>query len=205
MESAISSFTSGGLSSMFSGMSSSSGTALQGGATALSMLSEITAGRVARQDGNVAASMSFYAADFARKEGALASRQADLEASQEEINGRIRATQITEDLVQTIGGQRVAFAASGSSPTSGTAARIQEQTARRAAEDREIERSSAEIARLQALIRGSTARRQAGLEAAGITAEGYAAKARGANAEAASYLGAGQQALKYGMDVAKRK
>lgn len=203
MEQMFSSF-SGGLSQTFSSMSSSAGSLLQGGATALSALSSITAGRMARNSGDTSAAFSFYAADFARQEGELAYRSAELDASSEEIAGRARSNALREDLVQTIGAQQVAYAASGGG-LSGTAARMQDQTARRAAQDIAIEKSNTEIARLQSLIRGSTTRRQARLEATTLETEGRAARARGRNAEKAGYLAAGEKMLGYAADVLRRK
>lgn len=204
MEQAVTMFA-GGLSSYFSGMGSGSATSMQGGATALSVLSELTAGRVARNEADDSAGMSFYSAGFARREGMIASRQAGLDAEQETIAGRARAVQLQEELAQTIGGQQVAFAASGVDPTQGTAARLAEQTERRAAEDIALERSNTNIARIQALIRGSTARRSANMDAATAEAEGYATRAKGRNKAAAANLSATEKIFDFGLSVAKRK
>lgn len=204
MEQAFSSvLASQGMNSFFA--SSASAGQWQGGATALSVLSSITAGRVARREADAAAGMSFFAADFARDEGRFAEAQAGLDARQEEIAGRARAAELQEQLAQTIGGQRVAFAASGVDPSRGTAARIQEQTDRRGQDDLAIQRSNTEIARLQAKMRGSTARRQAEMEARTLEAEGDAKRRSGRAAEISSYLDAGQTYARYRMSTAQRK
>jgi hypothetical protein len=204
MEQAFMSLAGGGLSSMFSG-GSGMGTMMQGGASALSALSSITAGRVARNEGEQAARMSFYAADFARDEGRAAQRSARLDARQEEIAGRATATALQEDLVQTLGAQRVAFAASGGDVSSGTAGRLQEQAAKRAADDIALEKSNTRIRTAQALIRGSTAKRQADLEAMTLEAEAGAYSRKGKNAQTAGYLEAASTAFKFGASAFKRK
>lgn len=206
MEMAFASMVSGGLSSAFgAGATAAGATALQGGSTALSILSQVTAGRMARNQGNSSAQMSYYAADFAREEGRIASRQAEIDARQETIAGRAEAARLEEELVQTLSGQRVAFAASGGDPFSGTAARVAEQTTRRGEEDIKMQRSNTEIARLQALIRGSTAQRNASMEAMSLEAEGNNASARGSNALFGSIIGAGEKWLGYKASVANRK
>lgn len=204
MEKAFASLA-GGLSGTFGNMNSDQATSMQGGATAFSVLSSITAGRVARRQGDVAKSMNFYAADFARGEGEIAYRQAELDARQETIVGRARAAQLEEQLLHTLSGQRVAFAAAGGDPFAGTAARIGEQTARRGEQDLALERSNTEIARLQALIRGSTARRSANMDALTLEAEGRNAAAKGANQERLSWMAAGEKYFDYQASVARRK
>jgi hypothetical protein len=204
MEMAFASALSGGLSSVF-GASAASATAMQGGATAFSVLSQITSGRMARNSGDQAASMSYYAADFARGEGEIASRQAAIDARQETIAGRARASQLEEDLVHTLSGQRVAYAAAGGDPFSGTAARIAEQTDRRGQEDIKLERSNTELARVQALIRGSTAKRSSEIAAMTQEANGRTSAARGANQELISLMGAGERVFNYKASVAQRK
>lgn len=206
MEAAFASMVAGGLSSAFgAGATAAGATALQGGSTALSILSQVTAGRLTRNQANSSAQMSYYAADFAREEGRIASRQAEIDARQETIAGRAEAARLQEELVQTLGGQRVAFAASGSDPFSGTAARVADQTTRRGEEDIKMQRSNTEIARLQALIRGSTAQRSAGMEAMTLEAEGKNASAKGSNALIGSLIGAGEKWLNYKASVANRK
>lgn len=190
MEQAFTSMAaSGGLNSFFS--NSASATSLQRGATTLSMLSSITAGRVARRESQNAASMSFFAGNFARSQG-------ELDARQQEIEGRARAAQLQEELAMTIGGQQVSFAASGVDPSQGTAARIADQTARRGAEDLALLRSNTALGVLQTRLRAS-------VDGMTSDAQGRAQLSQGRARELSSWMDAANTYADYRVSVAKRK
>lgn len=189
MEAAFSAVASGGLNAMFS--SSAASTVMQAGSSALSVLSSVTAGRVARREARSAASMNFFAASVARQQG-------DIDARQQEIEGRARVTQLQEDFLQTIGGQRVAFAASGVDPTRGTAARIQKQTARRSDQDVAMVKANTNISAMQTRLKAE-------LDAMGSTIEGKTTLARGSAQQKSSWLDVAKTGFGFAADVLQRK
>lgn len=179
-------------------------TALQGGASAVSALSQMSAGRVAKQNAEMQADMNFFSAGVTRKETALQATSADLEGSQDYIAGQVAANQLADRLRKTIGGQRVAFAASGVDASSGSAARIQAETDRQGQEAADQQRVTMELRRLQSIISASAIRRQGEYTAAGQEVAGYLKQSQGEAANAAGKVGALGSMMDFAAKAARR-
>lgn len=239
--------------SFLSGLSSY--TVLQGVGTAASAISSIAKGRAeARQARDAAEEAALQADEYrraaaqlesredvrsyakwtaaavTRSEGEIAARDAELQAEQDYIDGQAAANEAMRRYLTTVGQQRVGFAASGVDVTSGTAARVQEETERRGAESVETEERNARIRRLGSESRAGAHRRQAAYTAAAYedearsiaadasdraaqmrrTADRYDLKAGGYRRnvryhQLSGYLAAAGTVAGYAADVANRK
>lgn len=174
-----------GLSSLGSG-----GSWLQGGATAVSALASIAGGKAA-------AGMHGWAAANARTEAEMTARGEELNAEQEYIAGANAAVGLREQLNRTIGGQRVAFAASGVDAFSGTPATLERIATERTEGDLEMLRSQTEINALQRQIKASQARQR------GIYT-GFREDAAGAASSSSGWMQAIATGFKGAADIARR-
>lgn len=179
--------TPSGLSALGSG---GGATALQGGGSALSALMAIGAGRVQHD-------MHSWAAGNVRTEAALSARGEELNAEAEYLAGANAAVNLRENLNRTIGGQRVAFAASGVDAFSGSPASLEKIATDRTAGDLDLLRSQTEINALQRQIKASQIR-QRGVYGA------FKEESAGIAAEASGWMQALSSATNFAGAVAKR-
>lgn len=103
-----------------------------------------------------------------------AARSMDRTMEMEAKASEDRAKQISSEVMQLMGGQMVAFAASGVDPTSGSAAKVAVQTFKRGKQALEVERDNASLAMMRAGWRAASYRGGAinGLLRAGMSAYG---------------------------------
>lgn len=163
---------------------------LQGGATAASVLSSMTAARSARQEGDISAGLHTMAAGWDASE-------ADLNANQAYLSGQSKAIQLQQGLAATIGGQRVGWAASGLNSAGGSAAALAGEAARKADQNQSLNAANTSIAANAALLDGLHA--QVKEQLAGISAG-----AKGASSSAASELDALRSGMTFGASLFKR-
>lgn len=194
-----------GLGSLGSVASSSSVlTALQGGATAASIIGSMSSSQAAVGNATRNAGIYQFAASNALAEGQTSAAAEETNARQEYIAGASAAASLRENLIRTIGSQRVAFAASGVDPTSGSARTLEDAAAVRTSQDLETLAQNTELAALQRQIKASQIRQRAGYQA--FASEGQAMNAL-SQGEAAATKGAIESLgslFKFGVDVAKR-
>lgn len=132
------------------GSSASLGTLLQGGVSALSMLqsfggaetTEASAGLVEAEGGLREALTGLEGARYGVEAGVM-----DLDAELTMLDAERTALALRRDLGKQIGAQRVAFAASGVDPTSGTAALLSDELRKNVNKDIATVRSDAGVAR----------------------------------------------------------
>lgn len=163
---------------------------LQAGGTAVSALASIAGGRAAKD-------MHGWAASNARTEAAMSARGEELNAEQEYIAGANAAVGLREQLNRTIGGQRVAFAASGVDAFSGSPASLEKVATERTAGDLELLRGQTEINALQRQIKASQLRQR------GIYT-GFKEDAAGDAASSSGWMQAIATGFKGASDIAKR-
>ncbi len=151
-----------GVSSGLSSLSSFAGGAggMQGGLSLTSIIGSLAGGFASYDQAQSQKELHAFSAHNTRAEAGLSAAAEEMNATQEYLSGASAAVDLRNRLAKTIGGQRVAFAASGVDPTSGSAAKIQDVTEARAGQDLEALKSQTEVNRLQRLIAASAARRQ---------------------------------------------
>ncbi len=179
-------------------------TGLQGVTTAASALSSIGSGLIAKQQGRHSAGMHRWAADNASKEAAFSAAGEEMNAQAEYLAGADAAIRLREDLHRTIGGQRVAFAASGVDPLSGTPAKLEDLADARTADELEQIRSQTEVNRLSRRIKASQMRLQGIYQGVRETAAADSAETGGSMKMLGAFNDAINSFARYKLDVAKR-
>lgn len=192
-----------GLSSLASSVTT--GTLMQGGLTAVSALSSIAGGARQREQGAVSGMFHSMAAENARSEATAGALGEEFNARSEVLAGANAAVALKENLLRTVGGQRVAFAASGVDPFSGTAATLEDTMRTRVGQDADTIGRNAEVARLSRLIRASQLRQQGIYAGLREDVAGSQAIAAGVNAESSGWMRALGDVFKFGADVKNRK
>lgn len=204
MEVALGLFSGGGagLSSLFGAAGGITGS--QAGLSLTSMLAGLAGGSAAQAEGRAQRDIAGINAKMTREEADMAARGEHLNATQEYLSGASSAVKLREHLAQTIGGQRIAFAASGVEASSGSAARVTAATEAAGANDLELSRDLTRIAQLQREINASVIRRKGELDASAIEIGGDTAKRRGDAAMTSAVLSAAGTAFKTGVSMEKR-
>jgi hypothetical protein len=150
------------------------------------------------------AGLHSWAASNARSEAVFSSQQEDANANAEVIAGAQAALDLRETLQRTIGQQRVAFAASGVDPLSGTPAHREDAMEQRTGEDLELTRSQTEINRLQRIIRASQIRMQGIYQGFRSDAAATEAEAAASSRMTSALADAAGSVFKYKADEARR-
>jgi hypothetical protein len=187
------------------GMSTSAqGSSLQSAGSLFSVLQNLGAASAARRNADAQREYYFTAANLSRGETELSAHGAELEASAEFIAGKARAVQLSNDLSRTIGGQRVAYAASGVSVSFGTAQQMQDDAAATSASNIALNDSNTNIRRLGAEIRAGAIRREGAMSAFQMESQGRNAIIKGENEAVARQVDAVASVGKTAQQIAAR-